>query len=324
MVKISLLVTSVATLFCYIAAGFALRKTKLAEESFAKNVSVLVIYVGQTAMLLHGFLIAFDKQVFKNFCLAFLFVFLIHVMLYILVRQLLKKTPQKVRSCLRYGIMFSNAGFMGIPVITDVFGESFLIYATAYAACFNIFSFSLGRLLYTEDKKYISVKKLFINPGFIPVAIGVILYVTGAGGWIQAQLGQPGIVSVATEILYKACTVFKDLVAPASMIVIGVRLADVQLKGVFKDAKMYAFLAIRMFLCPVLVFLLLKPFHLMGVLNDAVLATLFVLSSTPAASATTMFAEMYNADSVYAGKLVALTTLSSIVTMPLVALLLSI
>ncbi len=322
MIKISLLVVSVATLFCYIAIGFILRKVKLAEDAFAKNVSVMVIYVGQTAMLLHGFLIEFDATVFKNFCWAFVFVFLIHAMLYVLVRGLFKKAPDKIRSVLRYGIMFSNAGFMGIPVIADVFGNDYLIYATAYAACFNIFSFSLGRLIYTNDKKYISVKKLFINPGFIPVALGVILYATGIGGWIQAQLGQPGFVSQTTEVLYKVCGVCKELVAPASMLVIGVRLADIRFKGIFKDKYLYPFLLARAFLCPMLVFLLLKPFHLLGVFNDAVLSTLIVLSATPAASATTMFAELYGADSVYAGKLVALSTLAAIITMPVAALLL--
>lgn len=322
MIKISLLVVSVATLFCFMLPGFILRKIKLAEDTFAKTLSVATLYIAQPAMLMHGFLIRFDSGVFQNFCWAFLFVFLIHMMLYILVRFLFKKAPDKIRSVLQYGIMFSNAGYMGIPIIADVFGDGFLIYATAYAACFNIFSFSIGRLIYTHDKKYISVKKIFINPGIIPVAIGVLIYVTGLGGWIQDQLGQAGFVSQAVEMLYDICTVLKTLVAPLSMMVIGVRLADIQFKGIFKDKYLYPFLAIRAFLCPLLVFLLLKPFHMLGVFNDAVLATLLVLSSTPAASATTMFAELYGADSVYAGKLVALSTLGAILTMPVAALLL--
>lgn len=305
--------------------GFILRKVRLANDSFAKNLSVFVLYVAQVAMLLHGFILEFDAEVFKGICWVFLLALVSHALFYILSRRLFRKAPDKIRRVLQFGIIFSNAGYMGIPVISDVFGEEYAIYATVYIVWFNVFAFSLGRLIYTNDKKYISLKEIIVNPAVIPILIGLIIYLSGVGGWLQARLAPENtdFLSEAVQILYNVLTILKNTVAPASMIVIGVRLADISFRGILKDKYMYPFILVRLFLFPALMWAVMKLLMLSGLFTDiTAMSVVLILSSTPAAAITTMFAELYDGDAPYAGKLVALSTLLSLFSMPLVAMLL--
>ena len=318
----SLLFISVVTLFCYMVPSFILRKTNLVGENFAKILSVITLYVAQVAMLIHGFILEFDRDVFLGLCKTFVLAFLCHIIFYIIAKQMFKKSPDNLRRVLQFGIVFANAGYMGIPVINDILGPEYTIYVTVYIIWFNVFGFSLGRLIYTDDKKYISVKEIFLNPAVIPIVIGLLIYVTGLGGTLLSCVGGNGFINQAVTIFYNVLTVLKNMVAPVSMMVIGARLADTSFKGLWRDKNVYIFSIMRLLLFPLIIFIILRALFAFNIIDKTVMTIVLVLASTPAAALTTMFAELYNGDSAYAGKLVALTTLLSVITMPLVSLLL--
>lgn len=324
MISVFLLFMSVLTLFCYMIPGFVLKKTKLVGNEFARGLSQYTLYIAQGGMLLHGFIAEFDPKVFRGILWVFLFSFISHSVFYLLAKQMFKKAPDSMRRVLQFGVIFSNAGYMGIPVINDVFGSEYAIYATVYVIWFNVFEFSLGRLIYTDDKKYISVKKIFLNPAVVPIAIGMVIYLTGVGGWMQAVMNQANVGGQIMNLLYNVITVIKNTVAPASMMVIGARLADISFKGIFKDKYMYPFVLVRLFLFPAIMWAIMRVIYAFGLIDTTVISIVLILCSTPAAAMTTMFAELYDGDAAYAGKLVALTTLLSILTMPITALLLKI
>ena len=324
MVKVSLLFISVLTLFCFLIPGFILRKTKLADNGFAKALSIVTLYVAQVALIIHGFLVEFDVAVLKGIFLVFIFSFLAHIIFYLAAKCMFRRAPEQLKKVLRFGVIFSNAGYMGIPVISDVFGSDYVIYATVYIVSFNIFAYSLGRLIYTDDKKYISVKKIFINPAVVPIGIGLVIFLTGGGGWFQAHLSDSGILGEGLKLIYNILTVLKNMVAPASMMVIGAKLADINFKGVFKDKYLYPFILVRLFLFPAITWAIMRICFAFGIIDETSMAIVLILASTPAAALTSMFAELYDCDAVYAGKLVAITTVLSVASMPIVALLLQI
>lgn len=324
MVKVSLLFISVLTLFCFMIPGFILRKTKLADNGFAKALSIITLYVAQVALIIHGFLVEFNVAVLKGICLVFIFSFLAHIIFYFAAKCMFRRAEDRLKKVLRFGVIFSNAGYMGIPVISDVFGSDYVIYATVYIVSFNIFAYSLGRLIYTNDKKYISVKKIFINPAVVPIGIGLVIFLTGGGGWFQSHLSDNGILGEGLSLIYNILTVLKNMVAPASMMVIGAKLADINFKGIFKDKYLYPFILIRLFLFPAIMWAIMRICLVFGIIDSTSMAIVLILASTPAAALTSMFAELYDCDAVYAGKLVAITTVLSVASMPIVALLLQI
>lgn len=325
MIKISILFVSVITMFCFMIPGFVLGKLKLAGDAFAKNMSVFVMCVAQVAMLIHSFIFHFDPKVLEGILWVFALSLVTHVVFCVLAVMMFRKAPEKLKKVLRFGVIFSNAGYMGIPVISDVFGSEYVIYATIYIVWFNVFAFSIGRLIYTGDKRYVSIKQAIVNPAVIPILIGLVLYLTGVGGWVQdiVEADAPNALSQTVKVIYNVLGVFKNMVAPASMIVVGTRLCSARLSELFTDLNAYKFLFVRHFFFPAVCWGIMKILSLCGVFTDpSVMAIVLILSSTPAAANTTIFAELYNGDSAYAGKLVALSTVISVITMPIVALLL--
>lgn len=322
--SISSLFFSVLKLFCFMLPGFVLRKLNLVNANFAKALSVLTVYVTQGAMFLHSYIVEYNPEIFKGILLTFVISLCVHLLFYVMAKQTFKKAPEEVRKVLHFGLMFSNAGYMGIPVVESVFGPEYTVYVTIYVIWFNVFTFSLGRLIYTGDKKYMSIKEAIVNPAVIPILAGIVLYFTGVGGWVQNMLSQPTLAGETVSAFYSVLTALKGLVAPMTMMIVGVRLAELDFGGIFKDKKVYIFTALRMLVFPTVVWLLLKPLNMFGVVDMTVMSIVIVLASTPSAAATSMFAELYGGDKVYAGKVVAITTLMAIITMPIVALLLNI
>jgi predicted permease len=107
------------------------------------------------------------------------------------------------------------------------------------------------------------------------------------------------------------------------MLLIGLRLAEVDLRGAFRDKQLYGYLVLRLLVSPALIWGILRLCILLGLMTDEVVLIVILLSAaTPAATATSMFAEKFDGDSVYASKLVSISTLLSLATMPAVALLL--
>lgn len=311
-VDIGILTSSVLTLFLFMLPGFIVRRTGIADAHFSKSLSVLTLYVAQVSLFLYSFIREYDREVFLRLLAVFLFSILSHTLFYGLSFLFFRRAPDAQRRVLRFGVIFSNAGYMGVPLISAVFGSEYAIYATVYIVAFNIFSFSIGRLIFTNDRKYISVKKMILNPAVVPILIGLVFFFTPLN-------------RIVPQLVMDALRVLQSMVAPVSMIVIGANLADMDFKGALKDRYTIPFVFLRLFLFPAIFFVILKLFDIAGALSDpTLLPILLILSATPVAAITTIYAELYGGDAKYGSKLVAISTLCTIFSMPIVALLLKI
>ena len=197
------------------------------------------------------------------------------------------------------------------------------VYASIYNITFNLFLWSLGVYICTDkrdanengvedDVEHIqqgaSPLKALYHPVTIAAAIGLVFFVFSLGQYV------PGIVTESFNML-------KGLVAPLSMVVIGLRLAEMDFRGVFKDKDMFVFLFLRHILLPLATVGVVKLLGLLLPIEPVVEMAVVMMASAPAATSATMFAEKYDCDAAYVSRLVTLSTLISIVTMPLVLLL---
>ena len=313
MIDIMRLCRAVFLLFCLMIPGFIMKKAKLADDRTPLAFSNAVLYITQPALLFVGFFRPYDKEIMNGAIAVFVFTFVVHALFLIAVRFFFRKAPKETAKVYRFGSVFANAGYMGIPLITMIFGAEAAIYASVYVIGFNFFCWSLGCLIYSEDKSYISFRKMFLNAATIPTILGIIVFVTNLYSYIP---------SVASSFIYDILNMLKETVAPMSMMVIGMRLADLKLKGAFKDASLYVGLSLRLIIFPVLVFGILLLCKTLGYYNEIAFSVTLICSATPAASATCMFAEKFSSDSVTASKFVSISTILSLVTMPLVVMLL--
>lgn len=330
MISIESIIQNVLILFLMMIPGVIIKKCKLAPEGFGKGLSNLVLYIAQPALIFLAYIRDFNKTILINSLWVLLFAVITHVIFAVITLCLFNSAEDAKRRMLRFATIFSNAAFMGIPLIEALMGAEALIYASVYNIVFNLFLWSLGVNICTAEAKSVdtvgieleevtiqkknkgSLLKAVLHPVTIAAALGLVFFFTPLSNYMNDSNYVGGLLTKALEML-------KALVAPLSMTVIGLRLADMELKGFFKDKFLYIFLALRHFILPLLVGFIIRLIMLapLGISAD-LLSIVVILACAPAASSATMFAERYDCDSAYVSKLVAVSTILSIVTMPIV------
>ncbi len=322
------LIFNVAILFIMMLPGIIMKKCRLCDGSFGKGLSNLVLYIAQPSLIVFAYLGFSGEGIWINALWVFLLSILAHVIFSICALMLFKKAPDGRRRMLRFATIFSNAAFMGIPLISAVLGAEATIYASIYNVTFNMFLWSLGVYLCTADrdedgdgltdgdvlteyeehktKKPINWVKVIFHPVNIASFVGIAVLATGVGKFVP-------------ELVYDSFEMLKNLVAPLSMVVLGLRMADMDFGGIFKDTEMYKFLFLRHISLPITVMLCMKLISLLGApVNETVSSCILIMACAPAATSATMFAEKYDCDAPYVSRIVAVSTLISVATMPIV------
>ncbi len=324
------LVFYVAILFIMMVPGIILKKCRLVPDGFGKGISNLVLYVAQPVLVFQAYIRPYDEVILKNSLTVLLLSVVMHALFAVVAILAFKKAEDSARRMLKTATVFSNAAFMGIPLIEAVLGSEATIYATVYNITFNIFLWSLGVYFCTAHRDmdndgdidsrkerlttvFSSLGKAFTHPVTIAAFLGILVFCLP----VDEFFTKPFLVE-DKNLIWEALTMIKNLVAPLSMVVIGLRLADISFKGFFNDVYMYVFIFLRHFGLPFATVLILTGVKAVGIdLGDTVPLVLIIMSATPAASSSTMFAEKFDCDAAYASKLVAFSTILSIATMPL-------
>ncbi|MBQ2876418.1 MAG: AEC family transporter [Clostridia bacterium] len=339
------IVYNVALMFAMMIPGFIMKKLRLCPEGFGKGLSKLVLYIAQPALVFLAYIREFDMKILINSLWVLLVSVIIHIIFAAVAMLSFKKASRSARPMLRFATIFSNAAFMGIPLIGAVIEPvcpGATMYASIYNIVFNLFLWSLGVYIcnedrdtdgdgvddqsYAEDIKEVHAKlnfgkaitKALLHPVTIAAALGLVFFIVPFSSFTPEYITE----SVVIKFILEALTLLKNLVVPLSMLIIGIRLADMSFKGILKDKYMFLFLLYRHVLLPLATLGLLKLLILIGLpMDQNAMCVCLILAAAPAASSATMFAEQYDCDSVYVSRLVTISTILSIITMPLVLLL---
>ena len=323
-------VLEVAYLFLLMIPGVLLKKLKMIPEGFGKGISNLVLYIAQPILVFTAYLKEFNSEILINSAYVLVLSVIAHLIFAAVSLSLFGKTEDGRRRMLRFAVIFSNAAFMGIPLIRAVFESRFpgaTLYASIYNITFNLFLWTLGVRICTKNRdkdrdgiddhveaksEGASIMKAILHPVTIAAALGLIFFIFQINTYIPDK---------AWSFVDKTLTGISNLVAPLSMLVIGLRLPDISFKGVHKDLNMYLFLALRHIILPFAVIGVIKLCGVVGItIHEIVASVVVILAAAPAASSATMFAEKYDCDATYVSRLVTISTLLSIATMPLMLL----
>tara|TARA_Y100001933_G_C18960257_1_gene547821 strand:+ start:355 stop:1284 length:930 start_codon:yes stop_codon:yes gene_type:complete len=297
----------VLVLFLLIVAGIIIKKKGIVTEHINKEVSSLVINVCLPAFILSSMAFDFSVEVLINSGMLVFLSFTIYGVS-IVMAKLLNKALKKqgaARDVYEYIAVFSNCGFMGYPVLHAAFGEEAVFYAAIYNLSFSVLVWSYGVFImqrsHREDavkRSVISIIKSSINPAMIAVFIGFALFLTG--------VKLPGPIFKTVKMIGSATT-------PLSMMFIGFILAEVHPKELLSDWKDYVLTAHRLVIIPLLVYFGLTAIGVDGI----TLVIPVVVAAMPAAANSAIIASKYKSDFKLASKLIFITTLLSIVSIPL-------
>ena len=296
-----LLFNEIAVLFLIMGLGFLLVKAGVLKSADSRTISLVLIWLINPAVVLKSFQIDFTPEVRDQFLLAVGVAVAINLILMLITWGYGKLF--RLDAVERTSIMYANAGNLVIPLVSAILGSEWVIYASAFMCV------QLG-FIWTHGQAQIgghsgcSWKKILLNANLIAIAVGVVLLLTGIRlpPMIQNVCGQLG-----------------ETIGPVSMIMIGMLLADVKWGELLKERRNWIVMALKMIITPAIVLLLLR---LSGVAalsanGKTIVYISFMAVITPCATTVTQLAQMYRNRPAYASALNAMTTVISIVSMPL-------
>lgn len=292
----------VIILFILIGVGFVCGKTKFLADTAVTGMTDFVLYIVTPCVMIQAFQRHFDAALAGIFAQAVFFAALTTFIAWLLARLTLHDGNNCRESVYRFSAIFSNCGFMALPLENALLGPDGLFFGAAYLAVFNLTSWTLGLYMMSHNKELLSVKKLLTNPGILGVAAGLLLFFTSTS--------LPTILETPVEYMAALNT-------PIPMVVIGYHLSHAKLRSIFDDFRSWLAMAERLIIIPLIG---LGVGLLMGMDATALVACMVALCA-PTAAVCTMFSVIYAQDSELSVSLVSMSTLLSIITMPLIIVL---
>lgn len=289
----------VLELFILIFLGVILSKAKILNDTAVSSVTDLVLLTVAPCVIIKSFVRPFDKDSLKALLLSILIAFLIHVGFILLSRLLIHDKDERVRRVLQFGVIFSNCGFMSLPLQESLLGDEGVFYGASFIAVFNLIAWSYGIITISGDKKYLTVKKMLINPGIIGFVLGVVIFVTSCP---------------LPKIILEPVSYMASLNTPLPMIIIGYHLSKSNLIKGLTDIKCLFAILLRNVLFPLAV---VGALYLSGI-RGTLLVSSTLSSCAPTAAITAMFSAKFGKDTELATNMISLGTLFSVVTIPLV------
>ncbi|HPG92373.1 MAG TPA: AEC family transporter [Clostridia bacterium] len=301
---------SIAAITVLAIPGFILTKTKLLNTNSIPPLTALLLYVTSPLLTFNSFQESdYSPELLTNLlwmCLVCLIVYAVMSALAILIGK--PKKASLERRVSSFMSMFPNGGFMGIPLLQSLFPNNPepILYAAVAIAFFNLFVWTVGGYLLTGERKYISVKNAFLNPATIALLISIPLFIFGIK------------ISDFAMPLHNALKMFGNCTTPLAMTILGIRLANVPIKNIFADYRVYIVDAAKLLAMPLITFAILLLFPNIDVTLKAVA---FIVSAMPSATMGVVFSEKYFGDGSYATACFVNSTLLSMITVPLMILL---
>ena len=297
MLEYLLMVSSqVGTMFLMMAAGFALAKRGLLTQAAIPQMTNLLLTVVLPCMLVDSMQIERTPALLGSMGYTSLLVAGLYVLYCLLSIPLFRRQNSATGKALRFGTLYGNVGFMGLPLIQLVLGEQAMVYGVINLIVFNLFNWSQGVVL-MGGRRQVSLKQAVLNPGILGTVVALVLFLCG--------ITLPSMVGSAVSFLGSMNT-------PLAMVIIGAQMASADWRSVFRSPAILLACGLKLVAMPLLTALILYPLHP----EPDLYCTLVLLAGVPTASITAMFAQRYGQDVSAGAQLVTVSTLLSILTLP--------
>lgn len=286
-------------MFVLVIIGYVLTKKNVITRNGSADISNILLTIVTPCVLIRAYQIDMNKDLLFTLGIAFGVSLLLHVVMAFISKMYFSfiKDPQK-QLLNTFSGFASNCGFMGIPLLNATLGDKGVFYGSAYLAVFNCFIWTYGIHMFDKGKNGINVKKLILNPGIIGTAIAMMLF------FFQIKL--PSVLGCVVGYI-------ADLNTPLAMLLLGSFLARVNLISTFKQLQIYAVSVLRLIICPIIAIFI---FAIIGA-DKTVALSVIISVSCPVAAIGAIFAEKYNLDAGYCSQIASITTLYSLITMPI-------
>lgn len=290
-----ILLKQVMIMFVLLLLGYVLYKKNMISDQGSKDIGKILLYVVIPVVIVNNFCIErtaenvqvlFHSTIIASVCM----------LIAILVSYLLFKKD----GVSNFSSAFSNAGFIGIPLVSATVGSHAVFYISVMIVLINVLQWTYGVFTMTNDSSVMNPKKIITNPIVIAVLIGLLIF------FLQIP-----VPTFATDIF----SIVSGLNTPLAMMVSGVYLAQSDLLAMIKNKKIYFVSIVRLVIIPVIT---LFVFKLLPFGSVELKLAILIAAACPVGSNVAIFAQMYQKDYTLAVEQVCFTTILCLVTLPCV------
>lgn len=295
------MVNTQSILFIYMAVGYFCRKKDIFSDETRGKLTDFCVLITLPCMVFSSFNMPFSSDALMQGAVALIVATVMALLALALGKVLYNGFRPEERCILQYGTLVSNSGFAGLPIVSSAFGDEGLFLGSLFIIPTRILMWSAGISLFTTGAtRWERAKKVLMNPAIIAVALGLVRLIL--------QLPLPGFLDTAIDHL-------GDCTSPLAMALVGAILADVPLKGIWEPKAFYLVL-VRQILMPIICLLGLKALHF----DPLTIGISVTLTGMPIGSTTAILAQKYGADARFGSKCVFISTLTSLITVPILTL----
>lgn len=287
-------------MLCILLLAFLCYRIKLLNQEGNRNLSNLLLMVVNPCLIITTYQTDYDSRLVRGLLLAFAAALISHVIGIVIAHFCISQKGNVDCAIDRFGAVYSNCGFMGIPLIYSVLGNEGVFYLTAYITVFNILTWTHGLALLEGNFSPARLKEGLISPIVIGTFIGMLLF------FFQFRL---------PEVLLDSMNYIADMNTPLAMIIAGLSVAQADLKKIFSNLRIYYVSLLKLVIIPLAVLFFLVVFRI----EYNVAYTILIASACPTATTVTMMAIRFEKNYKYASEIFAFSTVLSIFTIPFVA-----
>ncbi len=290
----------IVIMFFIIVVGIICYKTKLIDNFMNKKLSDLVLYLVNPFVFFVSYQRKFEASLLRGLLISLLLAIVTHAF-GIMISCVLVRKKQHVADITieRFAVIYSNSGFIGIPLVNGVFGGEGVFYLTAYLTIFNLVVWTHGMITMSgkSDKK--TMAKAFLSPSIIAALIGFFFFICRI---------------ILPDIAVNALYYIANLNTPLALLVAGVTIAQTNFIKIFGKLRIYYIAFLKLLFVPIAMLILFQLFDIPRI----VILTSVLAAACPTAATINLFSIKYDKNYLYASELFAMTTILSLITIPLV------
>lgn len=287
-------------MFIIIIVGIISYKLNLVDGNTNKKLSDIVLMLVNPIVIFVSYQREFEETLLTGLLISLILALATHIVGILIASIFLRKKKHEADIAIeRFAVIYSNCGFIGIPLVNGIFGSEGVFYITAYMTIFNLVVWTHGVITMTGKKDMRTIARAFLSPSVIATLSGFVLFV--------ARVVLPGV-------LVDALSYIGDMNTPLAMLVAGVTIAQTDVLKLLKKFRIYYITILKLLFVPIVMMLLFSLFDIPKV----VLLTSVLAAACPAAATINLFSIRYQKNYLYASELFALSTVLSVITIPLV------
>lgn len=274
------------------------------SENTGAELSKFLLMIVNPCVILHAFQIEYKPELLNGLVISAILAVVSNTLGVIIATLFIRKNPERKEYIVeRFAIVFSNCGFMGIPLIQAVVGDIGVFYASTYVAVFNLFTWTYGVSIMKGKMSLKDIIKVLTSAPIISIVVGILIFI------FSVKL--PLVIAKPIEFI-------SSLNTPLAMIVTGIYLARTDIKSALKNIRIFAVSALRLIVVPAV---MLIVFIFIGAENEiftSLLIANMIATACPTASSTLMMSRMFERNAEYASMIITVSTLFSILTIPVI------